>query len=62
MIQRIAALLEALTTQDVDAAPPALRSRFAQYCRYWAQIADPSKPPPPKSGILSKLRDGERAD
>jgi hypothetical protein len=62
MIQRLAALMEALTTQDVEATPPALRRRFAQLSRYWAEIADPSKRPPPKSGIFSKLRDGERSD
>lgn len=62
MIQRIAALLEALTIPDVQAAPPAHRQRFAQFCRFWAEIADPSKPPPPKSGILGDLGNGERSE
>ena len=61
MIQRLAALMEALTTQDVEATPPALRRRFAQLSRYWAEIADPSKPPP-KSGVLGDLSRGDRTE
>jgi hypothetical protein len=62
MIQRIAALLEALTIPDVEATAPAMRSRFAAYARYWAEIADPSKPPPPKSGVLGDLSRGDRTE
>jgi hypothetical protein len=62
MMQRIAALFEALTIAEVDAEPPALRKRFAQYARYWAEIADPQKPPPPKSGILGDLGSGGRSE
>lgn len=61
MIQRIAALMEALTTQDVEVTPPAMRTRFAQYARYWAEICDPTKPPP-KSGILGDLSKGARSE
>jgi hypothetical protein len=61
VIRHIAALMEALTTQDVDATPPAMRRRFSQFARYWAEIADPTKPPPPKSGILGDLGNGERS-
>jgi hypothetical protein len=61
MISKISALLEGLTIQDVDATAPAMRRRFAQYCRYWAEIADPSKPPPPKSGVLGDLGNGNRS-
>lgn len=62
MIQRIAALMEGLTIQDIEATAPALRRRFAQYARYWAEIADPTKPPPPKSGVLGDLGNGDRSE
>lgn len=61
MISRIAALLEGLTIADVEATPPAMRSRFAQYARYWAEICDLTKPPPPKSGVLGDLGNGDRS-
>jgi hypothetical protein len=62
MIARIVALFEALTIPDVEAAPPAHRRRFAQHARYWAEIADPQKPPTPKAGILADLKDGKRSE
>jgi hypothetical protein len=62
MIQRIAALMEGLTIPDVQAAPPAHRRRFAQHARYWAEIADPTKPPAPKSGVLADLSKGKRSE
>lgn len=60
MIARISALFEALTIPDVQAEPPAHRRRFAQYARYWAEIADPMKPPPSKGG--KDLKAGSHSD
>jgi hypothetical protein len=62
VISKISALFEALTRADVEAAPPAHRRRFAQFCRYWSEIADPQKPSAPKAGILRDLKDGQRQE
>jgi hypothetical protein len=62
VISKISALFEALTIAEVEATPPAQRTRFAQYARYWAEIADPQKPPTPKAGVLADLKDGRRQE
>ena len=62
MISKIAALFEVLTIAEVEATPPALRRRFAQHARYWAEIADPQKPPTPKAGVLADLKQGQRSE
>jgi hypothetical protein len=62
MISKLAALFEALTIPEVEATPPAHRRRFAQHARYWAEIADPQRPPAPKAGVLRDLKDGCRSE
>jgi hypothetical protein len=57
---KIAALFAALTQEELDALPPAVRRRFADACRHWADKAEP-QPSPPKEGVLARLHDGERA-
>jgi hypothetical protein len=59
--EKAAALLEAITREEVDAMPPAARRRFAALARRAAEMADPP-PETPKAGILSDLRRGIRAE
>ena len=59
-IQKIEALLVAITRAEIDALPAAKRQRFAQLCRHLADLAE-AKAPPPKAGVLSDLRNGNRA-
>ena len=60
---KIAALFNALTREEVDALPPARRRRFADTCRHWADFADirPCRKEP-RSGVLADLRRGHRDD
>jgi hypothetical protein len=43
MINRITALLEALTAADLEATRPADLERFAALCRHWGNLADLSR-------------------
>jgi hypothetical protein len=58
---RIAALFNALTREEVDAMPPVERRRFAEQCRHWADFAE-LRPRllEPKSGVLADLKRGVR--
>ena len=60
---KIAALFNALTREEVDAMPPIERRRFADQCRHWADFAE-LRPRllKPKSGVLEDLRRGLRND
>ena len=60
--QKIAALFNALTREEVDAMPPAERRRFADLCRHWADFADIRPRPAPGSGVLADLKRGWRND
>jgi len=61
---QIAALFEGLRTADVEAMPPAERRRFADWCRHWAEAAEPRARPAPvsKTGVLHDLKTGARSD
>jgi hypothetical protein len=59
VIEKTVALLGVLTPNDVQALPPAKRRHFADMCKYLANLAEP-RPAPPKTGILSDLRQGYR--
>jgi|KBSMisStandDraft_5_1062788.scaffolds.fasta_scaffold3112714_1 hypothetical protein len=61
---QIAALFEGLRTADVEAMPPAERRRFADWCRHWADAAEPRARPAPvsKTGVLHDLKTGARSD
>jgi hypothetical protein len=60
---KIAALLNVLTREEVDAMPPAERRRFADLCRHWADFADiRPRPAVPRSGVLADLKRGWRND
>jgi hypothetical protein len=61
VIEKTVALLGVLTPHDVQALPPAKRRHFADVCKYLADIAEP-RPAPPKTGILSDLRQGYRCE
>jgi diphthamide synthase subunit DPH2 len=56
---KIAALMESLRQEDVEAMAPARRERFAFLCSRWANVARVR--PEPKSGVLASLKSGERA-
>ena len=43
MIERVTALLEALTASDLEKARPTDLERFAALCRHWASLADLSR-------------------
>jgi hypothetical protein len=54
-VEKIAALFQQLTREDVDALPPAQRERFAQLCLHWGNFAA-IRPEAPKAGVLVELR------
>jgi hypothetical protein len=58
---KIAALLDGLSREDLDRLPPARRQKFAALCHHWAQLAE-RPPKEPKAGILSSLKNGDRAE
>jgi hypothetical protein len=58
-VEKIAALFQQLTREDVDALPPAQRERFAQLCEHWAKFAK-LRPDVHKSGVLMDLRTRRR--
>jgi len=61
--EKILALLDTMSTGSLMLLPPARRRQFAATCRYWAQLADASVPSPTaKSGVLSDLDKGARAE
>ena len=61
--EKIAALFNALTREEVDAMPPAERRRFADLCRHWADFAEiRPRGIAPQSGVLQDLRRGLRND
>jgi hypothetical protein len=60
VVEKAAALLEAVSPADLQAMPPAARRRFAAACRQAADLAEP-KPDAPRAGVLCDLRRGDRA-
>jgi hypothetical protein len=62
--EKIAALFNVLTREEVNAMPPFERRRFADVCRYWADFADlpRSRSAPPLSGVLADLKRGVRQE
>jgi hypothetical protein len=59
-VEKIAALFQQLTREDVDALPPTQRERFAQLCLHWGNFAK-LRPDAAKSGVLVELQ-GRRRD
>jgi hypothetical protein len=59
---QIAALFEGLRVADVEAMRPAERRRFADWCRHWAELAEPRVIPLPKTGVLRDLNNGTRSE
>lgn len=58
---KITALFDVLTREEVDAMPPVARRRFADLCRHWANFAElRPRPRTPQSGVLADLRRGQR--
>jgi hypothetical protein len=61
IVDKVSALLDALTPGDVQALPPIQRRRFADLCRHWADLAD-RREDAPKTGVLSDLKSGLRCE
>lgn len=60
---KIAALFNVLTREEVDAMPPAARRRFADLCRHWGDFAEiRPRQHEPRSGVLAELKRGLRDD
>jgi hypothetical protein len=57
---KIEGLMTAVTQSELDAMAPAARRRFADLCRHMADRAEPRRGAP-KSGVLARLKEGERA-
>jgi hypothetical protein len=57
---KVSALLNGLTTVQLDELSPIERRKFAELCRHWFQLADRPRRAAPKTGILSQLQRGER--
>jgi hypothetical protein len=55
---KISALFQVLTQEELDAMPPAQRRRFADLCRHWCQCAELAarRVEVPRSGVLQALR------
>jgi hypothetical protein len=53
---KIRALLNGLTTDQLDQLSPVERRKFAEICFYWAQLAD--RPQKAEAGVLADLKDG----
>lgn len=63
VVEKIAALFNALTREEVDAMPPAERRRFADVCRHWADFAEiRPRALGSQAGVLADLRRGLRND
>ena len=60
---KITALFNVLTREEVNAMSPFERRRFADLCRHWADFADlRSRQSAPLSGVLADLKRGLRND
>jgi hypothetical protein len=59
---KIAALLNILTLSDVGALALSERRRFAERCRFWAQLADSTRIDSQDAGVLAELGQGYRVD
>jgi hypothetical protein len=61
--EKIAALFNALTREEVDAMPPVERRRFADLCRHWADFSEiRPRDLGSQSGVLADLGRGLRND
>jgi hypothetical protein len=56
--EKVAALFNALTSDEVQALPPAQRRRFADQCRHWADVAERPQGTAPSAGVLFDLGAG----
>jgi hypothetical protein len=61
LIEKVDALLNGVTRNDIEHLNPAQRRRLAAVLRHIANLADPPKVEAVRSGVLAVLRDGERA-
>ena len=55
---KISALLNGLTTDQLDQLSPVERRKFAEICRHWSQLADRPQKAATKAGVLADLNDG----
>jgi hypothetical protein len=62
MVEKIVALLDGLTLEEIDKLPPARQRKLSDLCRYWHQIVERRLEKKPKSGVLADLRRGHRQE
>jgi hypothetical protein len=59
---KISALLNGLTTDQLNELSPVERRKFAEICFHWFQLADRPRKVEPGAGVLSDLRRGLRSE
>jgi hypothetical protein len=66
MIEKTIAFLDGLSREDLDRLPPARLQQFAQLCQHWHRQAEARRrqlaEARPRPGVLSALRNGDRAE
>jgi hypothetical protein len=66
IVDKITALLDGLSSEELDRLPPARLRQFSELCWHWHSLAErrlrPKEPKPASVGVLSALRNGERGD
>lgn len=55
---KISALLNGLTTDQLNELSPVERRKFAELCYHWFRLADRAGKTTPKIGVLADLDDG----
>jgi hypothetical protein len=59
---KISALLNGLTTDQLNELSPVERRKFAEICFHWFQLADRPRKGEPRAGVLSDLGRGLRSE
>lgn len=62
MADRIIAFLDGLNSEELERLPPARLRRFSELCFHWHQLAERRLKGEPKTGVLSRLKNGERSE
>jgi hypothetical protein len=62
IVAQIEALFQALTKEELDALPPAIRRRFSLACQHWHEQSEASgRRVQEQGGVLALLKRGDRA-
>jgi hypothetical protein len=55
---KISALLNGLTTDQLNELSPVERRKFAELCHHWSRLADRPSKDNPKAGVLYEVKSG----